>query len=202
MEHGWQTRTDGTPKLKNGCVALKREITVDGKPYKVEVDDYKVGATFPVEVNDKTVEVALEKELDYKKPFTIKVQGKPYTVELTKVEKQKPFSVKVNDTVLKVELKQIVKKVAVTLASPTSVLIKQPAKKIVEEGVVTAPMAGKIISVRVKKGESVKTGDVLCTLEAMKMENEVTAPKNGVVEEVAIQEGQTVNADDVLIVIK
>jgi biotin carboxyl carrier protein len=71
-----------------------------------------------------------------------------------------------------------------------------------EEGVVTAPMAGKIISVRVKKGDSVKIGDVLCTLEAMKMENEVTAPKNGTIEEVAVQEGKAVNADDVLIVIK
>jgi len=56
--------------------------------------------------------------------------------------------------------------------------------------------------VKVKKGDSVKMGDVICTLEAMKMENEVTAPKSGVVEEVMVQEGKTVNTDDILAVIK
>jgi len=177
-------------------------MAVDGKPYRVEVDDCTVGASFSVKINDKMVEVTLEEEPDYKKPFTIKVHGKPYTVELTKIDRQVPFSVKVNNTLLQVELKSATKKMVAAPTSPTSVLIQRPTKKIVEEGVVTAPMAGKIISVRVKKGDSVKMGDVLCTLEAMKMENEVTAPKNGIIQEVAVQEGQTVNADDVLAVIK
>jgi biotin carboxyl carrier protein len=48
----------------------------------------------------------------------------------------------------------------------------------------------------------VKVGDVLCTLEAMKMENEITAPKNGKVEEVLAREGQAVNEGDVLATIK
>lgn len=181
---------------------LRREITVDGKPYRVEVDNCTVETPFSVKVNDKPVEVALEEEPGYKKPFTIKVHGKPYTVELTKIDRQAPFSIKVNNTVLQIELKSAAKTMVVPPTSPTSVLVQRPTKKIMEEGVVTAPMAGKIISVRVKKGDSVKIGDVLCTLEAMKMENEVTAPKNGVVEEVTVQEGQTVNADYILIVIK
>jgi len=181
---------------------LRREIAVNEKPYQVEVNNCNLGAPFPVKVNDKAVEVALEEEPNYKKPFTIKVHGKPYTVELTKIDRQAPFTVKVNNLLLKVELKSTVKKIVVAPPSPMSVLIQRPAKKILEEGVVTAPMAGKIILVKVKKGDSVKAGDVLCTLEAMKMENEVTAPKNGVIEEVTVQEGQTVNADDVLVVIK
>jgi len=181
---------------------VRREIVVDGKPYRVQIDNCNVKEPFSVKVNDKPIEVALEEEPDYKKPFTIKVHGKPYIVELTKIDKQAPFSVKVNNTLLKVELKLTAKKITATPTSPTSILIQRPTKRIVEEGVVTAPMAGKIISVKVKKGESVKVGDVLCTLEAMKMENEVTAPKSGVIEEVTIQEGQTVNADDILVVIK
>jgi len=203
LEHGWQTRTNGIPRLKNnGCVEVRREIVVDGKSYRVEVDDYNLGAPFSVRVNDKPVEVALEGEPDCKKPFTVKVHGKPYTVELTKIDRRAPFSVKVNNTLLNVALKWAEKKMAAIPMSPTSVLIQRPTKKIVEEGVVTAPMAGKIISIKIKKGDSVKVGDVLCTLEAMKMENEVTAPKNGVIAEVTVQEGQTVNTDDVLVVIK
>jgi len=181
---------------------LRREIDVDGKPYQVEVDNCTVGAPFSVRLNDKSVEVALEEEPDFKNPFIIKVHGKLYTVELTKIDRQAPFSVKVNNTLLKVELKSTAKRMVSIPTSPTSVLVQRPTKKILEEGVVTAPMAGKIISVKVKKGDSVKVGAVLCTLEAMKMENEVTAPKNGVVEEVTVQEGQTVNAYDVLVVIK
>jgi len=181
---------------------LKREIAVDGKPYRVEVDNCTVGAPFSVKVNGKPVEVTLEDELDYKKPFTIKVHGKPFTVELTKIDRQAPFSVKVNNTALKVELKLSAKKFVAIPVSPTSILVQQPTKKIMEEGVVTAPMAGKIISVKIKKGDSVKMGDVLCTLEAMKMENEITASKNGEIKEIKVKEGQTVNADEVLVMIK
>jgi len=180
---------------------MKREISVEGKLYRVEVDECKVGAPFSVKINDKSVDVTLEKEPDYKEPFTIKVDGKAYSVELSKINRQAPFSVKVNNSSMKVELKSSVKTVVVA-PSPSSLLVRQPARRMVEEGVVIAPMAGKIISVRVKKGDSVKVGDVLCTLEAMKMENEVTAPRSGVVEEVMIQEGKTVNADEVLAVIK
>lgn len=177
-------------------------MAVDGKPYRVEFDNCNVGVKASVKVNDKPVEVTLEQEPDYRKPFAIRVHGKPYTVELPKIDRQAPFSVKVNNTLLKVELKSAAKKAAVTTVSPAAMLIQRPTKRIVEEGVVTAPMAGKIISVKVKKGDSVKAGDVLCTLEAMKMENEVTAPKKGVVQEVTVKEGQTVNSDNVLIVIK
>jgi pyruvate carboxylase subunit B len=63
-------------------------------------------------------------------------------------------------------------------------------------------MAGRIISIKVKKGDQVKVGSVLCVLEAMKMENEIASPKNGVVEDVKVQEGKAVNEGDVLMMIK
>jgi len=63
-------------------------------------------------------------------------------------------------------------------------------------------MAGKIISIRVKKGDPVKIGSVLCVLEAMKMENEITSTRNGVVEDVRVQEGKAVNESDILMLIK
>jgi biotin carboxyl carrier protein len=63
-------------------------------------------------------------------------------------------------------------------------------------------MAGKIVSVKVRDGDPVKIGTVLCILEAMKMENEIIAPKAGTVQEVNVSEGSTVNEGDILIVIK
>ncbi len=67
------------------------------------------------------------------------------------------------------------------------------------EGVVTAPMPGKILRVLVKEGEQVKTGQGLLILEAMKMENEIPAPKDGVVKKILVKEGDTVNTGDPLI---
>ena len=57
---------------------------------------------------------------------------------------------------------------------------------------VTAPMPGDIIQVDVKAGQSVKAGDPLCVLDAMKMKNTIHAPQDGVVAEVAISAGQSV----------
>ena len=66
-------------------------------------------------------------------------------------------------------------------------------------GSVKAPMPGTILAVKVTKGQSVKRGDVLCILEAMKMENEITAPNDGTVQHIRVQAGTTVNTGDPLI---
>lgn len=66
---------------------------------------------------------------------------------------------------------------------------------------VTAPMPGTILDIKVKEGDTVKSGDVLVILEAMKMENEIMAPGDGKVVSVNATKGASVNAGDVLIVL-
>ena len=66
---------------------------------------------------------------------------------------------------------------------------------------VTAPMPGTILRVNVQNGQAVKEGDLLCVLEAMKMENEIYAPKAGSVAQVVVSKGSSVNTGDVLVVI-
>ncbi|MDO4754640.1 MAG: biotin/lipoyl-containing protein, partial [Bacillota bacterium] len=58
-----------------------------------------------------------------------------------------------------------------------------------------------ILKVMVKAGDSVKKGQVLLILEAMKMENEIVAPKDGVVQSVSVNEGNTVDTGASLVVI-
>ena len=57
---------------------------------------------------------------------------------------------------------------------------------------ISAPMPGKILSVKVKAGDSVSKGDVLVVFEAMKMENEIKAPRNCTIVSVSVSKDDTV----------
>lgn len=60
---------------------------------------------------------------------------------------------------------------------------------------VSAPMPGKIITVKKNAGASVKKGEVILVLEAMKMENEIVAPKDGTVTSITTQKGASVDTN-------
>ena len=66
---------------------------------------------------------------------------------------------------------------------------------------VTAPMPGKILSIKVNVGDTVNSGDLVLLLEAMKMENEVFATASGKVTQIRVKSGDSVNTGDVLMVI-
>ncbi|MFQ6074055.1 MAG: biotin/lipoyl-containing protein [Candidatus Bathyarchaeia archaeon] len=180
----------------------EHEILIDGKSYKVKLETCTIGAPFSVRVNEKVVEVKISGEPDYKAPFTVTIQGKPYRVELKGIDRRSPFRMRVNEISFNVQFKTIEREAARILMPSVAALAPKPSRKMAEEGEIQAPMAGKIVSVKVKKGDEVKLGDVLCTLEAMKMENEITATKSGVIEEVNVSEGMAVNEGDVLMRIK
>ena len=66
---------------------------------------------------------------------------------------------------------------------------------------VVAPMPGTILKVNVTEGQTVNAGDVLCVLEAMKMENEIMAPKDGTVTQVVVSKGASVDTGAPLVVL-
>lgn len=67
---------------------------------------------------------------------------------------------------------------------------------------VTAPMAGKVMDVKVNVGDTVNEDDDLIILEAMKMEMPIVASTSGTVKEIKCKKGDSVGADDVLVVIE
>ncbi len=63
---------------------------------------------------------------------------------------------------------------------------------------VKAPMPGTIMKINVSVGDKVKKGDIICILEAMKMENEIFAPVDGTVTSLPVSKGASVQTDEVL----
>ena len=91
---------------------------------------------------------------------------------------------------------------AAPAAAPVAAAPAAPAPAAAPAGsgeAVAAPMPGTILKVNVTAGQAVKSGDTLCVLEAMKMENEIKAPRDGVVNTVAVQKGASVNTGDALV---
>jgi acetyl-CoA/propionyl-CoA/long-chain acyl-CoA carboxylase, biotin carboxylase, biotin carboxyl carrier protein len=69
------------------------------------------------------------------------------------------------------------------------------------QGVISAPMQGTILRVLVEAGQRVEPGDVVCVLEAMKMENSIVSPREGEVSELPVEPGQVVQTGQTLAVI-
>ncbi|MFH1639516.1 MAG: biotin/lipoyl-containing protein [Chloroflexota bacterium] len=64
------------------------------------------------------------------------------------------------------------------------------------------PIPGKVIGVNVRQGGVVKEGDVICTLESMKMENPIVSPVDGTVVEIKLTPGQVVESGDLVAIIE
>ena len=67
---------------------------------------------------------------------------------------------------------------------------------------VTAEMQGTILSVDIEEGDEIAPGDVVCVLEAMKMENDVVTERGGTVTDIRVAEGDSVDMGDVLVVLE
>src|SRR5205085_4353112 len=66
---------------------------------------------------------------------------------------------------------------------------------------VVSPMQGTVLDVRVTDGDEVRAGQVICIVEAMKMENEIDAHRDGVVSELSVKAGEPVKTGQVICVV-
>ena len=145
---------------------MRREfsITLDGTTYKIVVDGNSVL------VNGQPFVVGNEED-------RVLVDGTPYDVTLEEN---------------RVVVGGIAYDLSVTGLEEEKAGPKATAKAVASAGAVTAIMPGKIIRVLVAEGDEVEEGDVLCILEAMKMENEMKAPKAGTVRALHAEPGRDV----------
>ena len=119
------------------------------------------------------------------------------------------FNVTVNGVAYDVEIEEVGAGVSAPVAAPAPVAAAPataPAPKAAPAAAgkagsvaIKAPMPGTILKMNVKVGDSVKSGDVVCVLEAMKMENDICAPQDGVVSSIEVAQGASVATDAVLV---
>lgn len=121
----------------------------------------------------------------------------------------KKFQVTVNGNVYEVEVQELggdfvaapVVPVAQTVAPPVAQKSAPVGAVPANATKVVAPMPGKIVDVKVKVGQTIKEGDLLAVLEAMKMENEIFASQGGTIASVNVNAGAMVESNDVIVTI-
>lgn len=120
------------------------------------------------------------------------------------------YKVTLNNKVFEVEVEEgkavILSKgtaeAAAPVAAPAPAPVSAPAAPAAPAGsgeAITSPLPGTVLDVKVQNGQSVKSGEVLVVVEAMKMENEIMAPRDGVVSSVATSKGAAVESGTPLV---
>ena len=123
--------------------------------------------------------------------FQVTVNGNTYEVEVEELGAVASAPCVAPVQVAQVQVAQAMPKVVAPVA-PAPVASTGAHK-------VVAPMPGKIVDVKVSVGQTIKEGDLVAILEAMKMENEIFASASGTVASVNISAGNMVEANDVII---
>lgn len=146
------------------------------------------------------------------KEFNYKINGAPYRVVVSRSDNE-IVELEVNGTPFTVEITPKTKKpkaviqrhttpsLAPTPYGSTTPLVTKPAASSAKN-TIQSPLPGIILDIRCKPGDSVKKGQTLMILEAMKMENNILSNGNGKVTEILVQKGDSVLEGANLVVIE
>ena len=129
----------------------------------------------------------------------IKIGDKVYQIEISEI-KENLLKVKVNDKEYIFSKEELIELPQQNL--PESQKESEVISPGLAEREIKSPLAGTISSIFVKKGETIKPGQKVVTLIAMKMENEIVSEGYGKVKEIKVKENQFVNTGDTLIILE
>lgn len=141
------------------------------------------------------------------KSFKYTINGNVYKVHINSVVED-IAEVEVNGTPYKVQMEKPAKKQVVTIKRPAQAPTTSTGDPIVtrpvattSQGAVKSPLPGVILEVKCKIGDTVKRGQTIIILEAMKMENNINADRDGEIKEIKVNKGDSVLENAELVVI-
>ncbi len=143
------------------------------------------------------------------KKYVVKIHGTEYAVKIKSVEGKKA-QLTVNDVSYEVEVDGLTTNptrmsTSTTIQQPvmqSEVPVTKPAASTSSAHPIKTPLPGVILGLNVKEGDTVKQGQLLLVLEAMKMENNIESDRDGVIEKIYHHKGDSVLEGDVLLTIK
>ena len=137
--------------------------------------------------------------------YQLKIGGKDFSVRVGEIHSG-AVQVSVNGTAYAVSIENRVSRAPQPVAAgpdarvpaPAPAAISRPIASAADTGAVTAPIPGLIVAILVSVGDSVHAGQIVATMEAMKMENNLTTHVAGTVKEIRVQKGGEVSTGDVI----
>ncbi len=165
-----------------------RRLTVNGRTWAItEVE--KQGITQKIIINDEELSVRILIEpTDDQPDLVANINGKVLIARREEERDGSDYLIRLNGRLLKVSLEG---REQLSQDAGISETVLGPV-------VITAPMSGRIVSLKASPNTSVTKGQPLAVLEAMKMENEIASPKTGIVKEVYVKPGALVKAGEQL----
>lgn len=166
---------------------MKLRITVNGQEYEVVVE--KNGGDYRVAIGDHVFKCIFKDD-----KVLVNGEAAPIVIE---GELEAGAKVTSGDSAMELKLQQVREIEHIALEESDD-----GGKAEGSSGAVLSPMPGKIMSVKVKVGDTVNANQVVCVLEAMKMENEVQTEVAGKVKEVKVKAGEMVEGGQTLVVVE
>jgi acetyl/propionyl-CoA carboxylase alpha subunit len=165
-----------------------RRLTVNGRTWAItEVE--KQGLTQKIIINDEELRIRIIREpTDDQPDLVANINGKVLIARREEERDGSDYLIRLNGRLLKVSLEG-----REQLSQDAGI-----SENVLGPVVITAPMSGRIVSLKASPNTSVTKGQPLAVLEAMKMENEIASPKTGIVKEVYVKPGALVKAGEQL----
>ncbi len=169
------------------------KISIDERPFEVDVKMLDEGGLLVISVGDQSF--TMKPSLNEDGNWVVNDTTTDYAVKILR-KTGKAVILEINGEEHSVEWERLRKQEVVKSAAGGG----NGGPKV--SGGIYPPMPGKITELRVKVGDSVKKGDTVCILEAMKMFNELKAGSSGTVKEVNVEVGSMVTPNDLLALIE
>jgi pyruvate carboxylase subunit B len=203
--------------LEPAMAALRREMERDGVPVRDDADIVSY-ALFPAETaallrGEAVAELLGDEPQPEPEPVEVESGGTAADVDAAAAEPAPPPppAEEVRELTVEVDGEQYQVRVVAPAgtfgaggggAAPANGVAAGGGKPAITEGTVVAPMQGLILKVGVAAGDTVKLGDVVAVLEAMKMQNDIVASRAGTVKEVYVTEGTVVSPKDPILLVE